>query len=362
MSLNNDNERRNFNLRKPGSKNRTKNKQNESETRTESELETTTGVASGDTSPELELEPSVRRKEPGTLRGSARQSVSQAPIETAEPSTRELIAMMSDLKETVTSMFRNFAVETNDKMDTVIADFASFRSDLAEMTTKVTELESSVENASSRISSFENSKLPDLNKKIDNVKEVLEEKLLLYEIHNRKLNLLIYGVTQRSNENIYETVATTFAHLLNIPRDQAEKIPLTNAHRVPRGKNPVRPGPVDNQQTRAASAPDPIIVRFCKMTDRDRVLQAFERPKPRGDPTGAAAPGATEVSRERITVRTDLPPGMKRERGRLATIAYQIRQRQKVSTRIIVNKTKIILQTRKKTENGRPDPWLNYKE
>ena len=116
-----DKDRRDFNHRKPpgtssGSKNRAKTKSNESETEGN-----TKGVVSRDESPE----PSVRPKEPGNPSGSVQQPLFQAPAEPgAEPSTRELIAMMTDLKETVTSMFRDYAKETNSKMDTVIADLA----------------------------------------------------------------------------------------------------------------------------------------------------------------------------------------------------------------------------------------------
>ena len=89
----------------------------------------------------------------------------------------------------------------------------------AELTTKVTGLESSVEDTSSRISGVENSKLPNLKEEIDKVRDDLDEKLLLYEIHNRKQNLLIYGVMQQPNENVYEVAFNAFAHLLGISWD-----------------------------------------------------------------------------------------------------------------------------------------------
>ena len=131
--------------------------------------------------------------------------------------------MMTDLKETVTT-----------KMDAVLSELGSFQKDLAEMKKNISEMECSVTDTSDRIADVENSKLPDLKKEIDKVRYELEEKMLLSEIHNRKLNLLIYGVTPQNNENVYDAVYTVLANLLGIALDQVEKMPLTNAHRVPR--------------------------------------------------------------------------------------------------------------------------------
>ena len=204
-------EKRDFNLRKQtGSKNRSKPKTNETETEGN-----VTGVASCDASPD----PSVRPKEPSAQSGSAQQPGQDL----GEPSIRELMTMMTDLKETVTT-----------KMDAVLSELGSFQKDLAEMKKNISEMECSVTDTSDRIADVENSKLPDLKKEIDKVRYELEEKMLLSEIHNRKLNLLIYGVSPQNNENVYDAVYTVLANLLGIALDQVEKMPLTNAHRVPR--------------------------------------------------------------------------------------------------------------------------------
>ena len=70
-----------------------------------------------------------------------------------------------------------------------------------------------------------------------------------------------------------------------------------------------------------------------KMSDRDRVLRAFEQPRQPRSANGniAAGPG------DRITVRTDLPPKMKRERGRLASVAYKLRKTQQLKTKIVIH-------------------------
>ena len=149
------------------------------------------------------------------------------------------------------------------------------------------------------------------------------------------------------------------ADLLGITREQAAStIPLVNAHRLPRKTN------AESQRVSNGASPDPIIVRFARMFDRDRVLRAFERPPPQADQRGAAAPTPeAPASRRRITIRSDLPPDMKRERGRLASVAYNLRKKETLSTRILIHGTKIILQTRKKGQvTGQVAPWSTWKE
>ena len=192
-------------------------------------------------------------------------------------------------------------------------------------------------------------------KEIKKVKGELEVKLTLFEIHERKLNLLLYGVPKATPaENVYKECFTVFSSLLNISIDEATRmIPLINAHRLPR-RNPEGRNPESRQQS------DPIIVRFGRMQDRDRILRAAQqRPRP-----VRAQSADTSTTDPRITIRTDLPPDMKRERGRLASIAYHLRnERKDISTRIIVNGTRVILQTRKNgNPNGPPSAWTAWKE
>lgn len=80
------------------------------------------------------------------------------------------------------------------------------------------------------------------------------------------------------------------------------------------------------------------------MKDRDDVLKAFEHPGyARRRQSTSHNEAAVEV-RPAITVRSDLPPSMKRERGRLSSIAYKLRQEKKLMTRIKVFNMKVILQ------------------
>ena len=122
---------------------------------------------------------------------------------------------------------------------------------------KVDELQTSVDYTSKRVDNVENVELPGIRENIDQVKVDLEDKLIRYEIY----------------ENVYETVHGVVSDLLQVtPEQVAKTIPLVNAHRIPRKKY------IESQRDRDDTSPDPIIVRFVRMIDRDRVLRAFERP------------------------------------------------------------------------------------
>ena len=359
-------ERRDFNLRKQART--TKNKENEREldptmicitSDTDMAMPITGGAAAAveqentsnsnilATPREPEAEP-VHRCSGGS--GRAR---STSPSGGA-PTTRELANLIGEVKDSIISMFAEHTVLMKSKMDTVIEEVGTFKK-------KVDELKASVDFSSKRVDNVENVELPGIRKNIDQVKADLEDKLLRYEIHDRKLNLLFYGAEHLANENVYATVHGVVSDLLQVtPEQVAKTIPLVNAHRILRKKN------IESQRDRDDTSPDPIIVRFVRMIDRDRVLRAFERPpsQPNQRESREEAPSLeTSANKRRITVRTDLPVEMKRERGRLASVAYKLRKKDNVSTRILVNGTKVILQTRKKNQgSSMPAPWSNWKE
>ena len=114
--------------------------------------------------------------------------------------------------------------------------------------------------------------------------------------------------------------------------------------------------------------PNPIIIRFVHMLDRDNLISAFEHQPRQRKPSTASDdhdhgndPKARKY--ERVTIRTDLPPKMKRERGRLASIAFNLRKDNNLSTRIRINATKVFLQTRKHVKSGEtPNAWTSWSE
>ena len=273
----------------------------------------------------------------------------------AKPSNADLagvIAMMAKLKES----FDSSTEKLNTKLDLVLGELSSFKHDLSELKTTVRDIEVSVADTSARIATVETAKLPVLDKKIEEVKNDLHEKLLQYEIHDRKLNLLLYGAPQANKENINDVCFGAFSSILHITKEEAARsIPLVNAHRLPRRNPAGASGPRRNSKE---ESPDPIIMRFGRMQDRDGILRASQRPRT----TERDSTSDGNDSQPRLTIRTDLPPGMKRERGRLASVAYHLRKERHLATRIIVNGTKVILQTRTPSATGPPSPWTAWTE
>ena len=352
-------ERRNFNLRKL---NHRGTKENELDSVTDESG--VMGVADAENPSQTVTSTAPRESGQRHVSGGSGRSRSTSP--SAPPTTRELATMIGDMKETMVEMFARYSDKTNKKIDQVFNEVAAFKHEMEAVKEKVNTLEISVadtsqriDDTSERIDNVKNKDLPALTGDINKVRADLEDKLLLYEIHDRKLNLLIYGAEKLPNENVYSMVHSVVADLLEItPEQAAATIPLVNAHRLPRKTN------AESQRDRNDASPDPIIVRFARMFDRDRVLRAFERPPLQTDQRGAAAPTPeAPASRRRITIRSDLPPDMKRERGRLASVAYNLRKKEKLSTRILIHGTKIILQTRKRSQaTGQVAPWSIWKE
>lgn len=163
----------------------------------------------------------------------------------------------------------------------------------------------------------------------------------------------MYGVSATPNENVFSALLPVFMNYLHISREEASKIPLVNAHRLPTPRN--------NGTPRHSNRPAPacIIVRFAKMSDRDRLLQAFEQPRDHH----ARERQDHEAPPQRVAIRTDLPPSMKRERGRLAATAYTLRKKQHLATSIRVVGTRVVLLTRKQHNIGKPPAkWAEWRE
>ena len=239
-------------------------------------------------------------------------------------------AMLVEIRK----MFCDFTTPLNEKLDHLMTDFVGLKQEVEQVKSTIRDLETSAHDTSARMHSVESEKLPNMEKKFAKLKADMEEKLILQEMHNRKQNLLFYGVGSHSKEDIYDTTHTVIADFLDMPKEEAAKIPLINAHRLPTRK---ADGAASNDR------PEPIIVRFARMADRDKVLRAFEQPRRETNRTGPQPPN-------RLTVRTDLPAAMKRERGRLANIAFDLRKNHALKTRIVIQGTKVILQTKKLNE------------
>ena len=298
------------------------------------------------------------------------------------PATAADASILTEMR----SMFKDLTVQMNSKFDLVIADITAIKRELNITKNAVIDLEKSVDFNDSKIKNLEKEVLPKIHEQLTKKSEEIEDKLILLELHQRKQNLLIYGVPERKNENVYDTVKAVMTHFIS--REFAHKVSIVNTHRLP--------GPQAGNQ-RDRDRPRAIIVRFVNMADRDNLLQAFEQPRRNptasSPTTGHQASGTSDTIRaeprqptqlpgqqgepqptysrvaatdvqtfKRVTIRSDLPISMKRERGRLAELAYKLRQKQ-FATRIRISGTKVYLQTRKHLQNGAPPTsWSNWKE
>ena len=283
-------------------------------------------------------------------------SDASAPLPVGQAESVMAEATENSMLTEIRKMFSSFSAKIEKKLDSVITDITSLKQDVSTLKTTINALEASTSDTSARISSVENVKLPQMDRKITKLEEKLDEKLLALELHGRKQNLLFYGIAPRPQEEIYATVSEAIGQLMNIPLEEAAKVPLINAHRLPRyNQKPDQENSIGSRSRPVG--PDPIIVRFARMWDRERILQAFEHPT-RQRETRSEARRPTDP---RVTVRTDLPPTMKRERGRLAHIAYQLRSNQPgLKTRIKIIGVKVVLQTRKSSEVG--STWSKWSD
>ncbi|XP_060580370.1 uncharacterized protein LOC132737133 [Ruditapes philippinarum] len=146
--------------------------------------------------------------------------------------------------------------------------------------------------------------------------------------HNRKYNLLLYGIKEKNDENIYVTIKEFFKKNLRLSSDAVDQMFFANAHRLPSN----------------GTGPKPIIVRFVRMFDRDLVLdQVYAGTLPKG-----------------YSILVDLPPVMKEQRYKLMQVAYKLRNPadgvNKLKTRILELNDKVILQVRK----SRDEKWNTY--
>lgn len=194
--------------------------------------------------------------------------------------------------------------------------------DIKELRRDFTELERGVSAMDLQVQEIENEKLEkqktDLQKQIDN----LAEKAVLLEKHERKYNILIYGIDDSNrDENIYGVTRHLFTQDLEIDHRKAQAIPIANAHRLP---------------TRS-KGPKPIIVRFLHFGDKHLVMSR-----------------AHKLAGKQIRILDDLPVSMKEERFQLSHVAYKIRKNEKLQTRIRDDGAHMMLETRKSIS----DRWI----
>ena len=216
-------------------------------------------------------------------------------------------------------------------------EIREMKDELRAVKTTVSDVEKATSNHAERLDEITQETFPQLKSEVDNKVAELQEKLLLLEIHDRKNNLLIYGVEEKENEDIKSVMLDVWHHNFAVSDEQLERgVVMTACHRLPQSR-------FARQDEDGKLPPRSVIVRFGYDSDR----QFFGNPKnmKRGS---------------KLRVLEDLPPVMKRERGRLASIAYKLRKDQQQMTRIVVKKTTVSLLYKPR---NRPDlDWRTYRD
>lgn len=213
-------------------------------------------------------------------------------------------------------------------------DMICSRTDIENTKQKVSEIEKDIDKSLEFQSETLKQKLKDVEdsqeKKLEKAEQALDKKiaeldnkLKLLEKHDRKYNLLFYGIAEpeeEEEEDPIEKLRDLFVNDLNIDMALVNRMQFIHGHRVPsKGKGP-----------------RPIILRFLRYQDRELVLNNAK---------------LLAGSKRRILV--DLPNSMKIERDRLAKEAYHIRKRENMQTRIKDKGLDIYLEVRKTSS----DKW-----
>ncbi|CAG2192465.1 unnamed protein product [Mytilus edulis] len=207
--------------------------------------------------------------------------------------TKEDITDLKQIMMSIDSKVTNFSsrldsVEKNltELISDVKSEVGQVKSDLSITNTEVTqlrqdhnELERGVGHLESQFNCLETEKLEKLKLDIDKKLASLKECQVLLEKHDRKYNVLIYGVEQKPNEIIWEVLENLFVKDLGIEKFKADSFPIANAHRIP------AKAPVDGTKR-----PDAIIVRLMHYDDKQFIMaQAYK------------------VAKKRIRIVDDLP-------------------------------------------------------
>ena len=226
------------------------------------------------------------------------------------------------------------------RFDGLAANVATIKKDINELRNGLEDLKATTIDSSARISELEKS-IPELKKERAKVEKELREAILAMEIHNRKQNLLIYGVQKEAGENSQRKVRELI-EILGISREVASNMVFVNTHRLPRKHT--------GQGERRG--PDPLIVRFGSMYDRDLVLQQYQQKQ--RQQMAAARETQDEAQRLPFRILVDLPPVLKQRRFEMEKCAYRLRKEENQSTRIRVVGIEVVLEKR---EKGSTSAW-----
>lgn len=237
---------------------------------------------------------------------------------------KEMDQKMDDRFKSIDEKFSKLFKGLQKEVDQLKEEMTESKTKVENTNKKVSEIEKSLEFQSEQLKDVENKQEKKLKKSeeaLDKKIAELDSKLMLLERHDRKYNLLFYGITEEDEEDPIERLQRLFVDDLKIDMTIVNRMQFVHCHRVPsRGKGP-----------------KPIILRFLSYQDRELVLSNAK---------------LLAGSKRRILV--DLPNSMKIERNRLAKEAYYIRKKELLQTRIKDKGLDVYLEVRKKST----DKWV----
>ena len=220
---------------------------------------------------------------------------------------------LKKLDEKFTGIFNELREDINE----VKSDLTEVKSDVQNIKSQVEDIEQSMEYQASKVEDLEKEqeeKLAKVNCDLQEKIESLNKMLMMLEKHDRKYNLIFHGVAEEQGEKLYNKMRGFFLHSLKIEEEKVKKIHFSNGHRLPSDHD----------------GPRPVIMRFVSYEDRELVLSK-----------------AFNLAKTGMRILTDLPVPMKKERQRLAKVAYGIRRDEHLKTRIRDTGLDMILEVRK---------------
>lgn len=232
---------------------------------------------------------------------------------TFEKSDGKIIDRLATMDTKFTGMFNDLRQE----LTTLKTDMGVTNKNLESVSNKVDDIEKSVDFQSKSLDEAKKTQTDSMEKSKQELEakiKQLDDKLLLMEKHDRKYNLLFYGIKEEKDENVYDKMRELFISDLELDDEKVQSMYFAHGHRLP-SRSP---------------GPKRIILRFLSFEERELVLS-----------------NAYKLGGSRRRIVSDLPLEMKKERGRLSRVAHNIRKKDLLQTRIKDKGLEVYLEVRR---------------
>ena len=173
---------------------------------------------------------------------------------------REMDSKLSGRLDQIDKKFSGMFLEMKTDIRQLKENMTETTDKLNDLVIKLDDMEESIEHNAKITRDIKqkcDQKQSEIEKKLMEKIKLLEDKLKLLEKHDRKYNLLFYGIQETENEKVVDKLRTFFKSDLNIDKTTVDNMRFTNGHRIP-SKGP---------------GPKPIILRFTSHDDL-KLLQA----------------------------------------------------------------------------------------